>query len=262
MLFTVSLQSALYYLFIFLAQSLPYPLFVKSPDVRVLLLLTCSIIFLGSMMSGIVLGWRYWPVIVLYLAGTTLALLILIAILMTTGAFFSGIERNVLIQDINNTLHSILKEETIPAAIWGSIGGISGASLRLLLKQKTGIARLHFRFLFHISASVLITIVVFGVVSYSPINFLSWGAPIFFVGAIVSLIVPAKGIILAGASQALFGLAVVTWMCITARGEGTMLILPTLFIGVPISICFGFIGGLYGRYLRNHFLVYQLPKFQ
>ena len=247
--FAVGIQLALY----FAPPYLPYPVYVKHPEFSRLFFLVYTLIFLESIISGIALGWRYLPLIVFCLAGTTLALWILIAMMMTISTLFSRLPTNVLIKDIENILRILTEEEAMPSVIWGLAGGLCGSFPHPLLKQKMGKVRWRLKFLFHISVAVFITIVIFGVASFLSTEFLVFGAPIIFVGVTVGMIIPTRAISLACMSQVLLSLVILGWMFSTAHGEGTMIILPTFFIGLPCAIGFGVMGALYGKYLRNHF---------
>lgn len=246
----IGLQLLLYFLFI--SRSLPYPLFVERPEFGGLFLLVYTTVFIGSIVSGTVLGWRYLPLISSYLTGTTLVLCLLIPALMIIGSIFSRLAIDEVIKDVRNVLLIVSTEEVVPAAFWALIGGMCGAFLHMFLKPPMGIVCQRSKFLLNISAALFVTIALFGVASFFA-DFLIFGGPLIFVGILIGIIVQDKSIVLAGSSQALFGLGIVAWMILTVQGEGAMAIGPILFGAVPISAVLVSIGAFYGKYLRNHF---------
>ncbi len=248
-LLAVGIQLVLY----FLARSFPYPLFVKEPKFGGLFFFAYTSIFLGSLSSGIALGWRYLPLIALCLSGTTLVPWVFIGILMSSGTLFSRIPINELIKDLGNMLQVMMEEETIPATIWAVSGGMCGSFLNRILGHRIP-TKAPFKFLLHITVVSIIIIVIFGVpsaISSSWFLIFAW-VPTIFIGVSMGLIVPSKAAVLTAASQTLLGLIVFSWVLLTAHGEGGMIIVPLLFM-IPVFVGCGILASLYGTYLRNRF---------
>lgn len=247
---SIGLQILLYYLSF--SHSLPYPLFVRGPGG--LFFLVFTIVFIASIASGAILGWRHLPLIISCLTGTTLALCLLIPALMIIGSIFSSVAADELTKDLRNVLLIISTEEVVPSAIWALLGGMCGSLLNVLLKPTMGIARQRSRFLLNMSAAVFVTIALFGVASSLATELLVYGGAVIFVGILIGVIVQDKAMVLAGSGQSLLGLGIVAWLILTVRGEGAMAVGSMLIDAVPISIVLVVIGAFYGKYLRNHFL--------
>lgn len=235
-LLAVGLQPILYFLPLFL----PYPLYVPVFG-RFLFLGT--ILFLAGITLGFSLGWRYLLKIVICLSGTTLILWIL---------------KGILVREFWNVLLYVLFEQTIPAAFWAVLGGICGSLLRpLWSSQHILMPKSISRLFVHISiACVVIIVIAFWLsesLSSEEVLFLA-GGPMIFVGIIIGMFAPNKAVKLSAATQMLLGIVVLVGTFSVAHGEGAMII-PLILIMIPISIACGVLGSLYGKYLRNHFLL-------
>jgi hypothetical protein len=239
----ISLQLLLY----FIPPSLPYPFYIKNPDLGGLFLLFYTISFLGGITSGVALGWRYLPVTVLCMAATTLALWALMAGLML---IFSAVAIDDVIKDIVKFFNIMVQEETMPAAAWAMMGGMVG-SFPNMLGKRIGTTESPFRFLSYMTVASIVIIVIIGIAAVilrGGVLILAWG-PMVFMGITLGLLAPGRAVFLAGISQAL---AVVSWMSLTIHGEAVMLIVPLLLM-IPIFAGCGILGAKYGTYLSNRF---------
>lgn len=233
---------------------LPYPLNIQNPEIPGFFVSVCTITFFAGLGSGIALGWRRLPFIVLYLIGTTIAMWGLMGVVMCTGGLIRHISGKEIVTDFFSYLPIILREDSFPAAIWSTAGGLCGSLVHFWLKNNIGVTNQSFKFLLHISIAALISIFVFTVGALILGVWSVFIGQIFFVGIVFGIFSPEKSIRLAGISQLLLGLIVVSWLHATVHGEGGMVIPFVFCFGIPAFVFLGVLGTFYGKFLNKRFI--------